>query len=149
MSITPINWYNDKHRWALIRHYSDHFDIVSQHTTPHKAVLQSQKWTQSDPWTYPDGNDYLNHFYDVEARDSATALELALAQEEIAAEDAAADRVSRFPRFDEPGGELLQPGDDDATLRTNCVVGAGGPNAEWPVPAASTTAPHPKPSALA
>ena len=22
-------------------------------------------------------------------------------------------RVSRFPRFDEPGGELLQPGDDD------------------------------------
>ena len=115
MSITPINWYNDKHRWALIRHYSDHFDIVSQHTTPHKAVLQCQKWTQGDPWTYPDGNDYLNHFYDVEARDSATALELALAQEEIAAEDAAADRVSRFPRFDEPGGELLQPGDDDAT----------------------------------
>ena len=113
MSITPINWYNDKHRWALIRHYSDHFDIVSQHTSPHKAILQSQKWTQGDPWTYPDGNDYLNHFYDVEARGSASALHLALARHQIAAEDAVAGRVSRFPRFDEPGGELLQPGDDD------------------------------------
>ena len=125
MSMTPIDWYNDKHRWALIRHYSNDFDVVSRHTTPHEAVLHCQKWIQGDPWTFPDGNDYLNHFYDVEARDRTAALELALARHQIAAEDAVAGRVSRFPRFDEPGGELLQPCDNDEPYeQTACSVPA-------------------------
>ena len=115
MSITPIQWTSNKHRWAVIRYFNNHSDtdLVSQHTSPHEAILRCQEWIQSDPWTFPDGDDTLNHYYDVEARGSAAALELALARQQIAAEDAAVGRVSRFPRFDEPGGKRLEPGEDD------------------------------------
>ena len=75
--------------------------------------MRCQEWIQGDPWTYPDGDGILNHYYDVEACDTAGALELAFARGQIAAEDIAAGQISRFPRFDEPGGKLLQPGQDD------------------------------------
>ncbi len=60
-----------------------------------------------------DGDGSLNHYYDVEARDTAAVLDLAVARQQIAAEEAAAGRLFRYPRFDEPGGKLLQPGEDD------------------------------------
>ena len=115
MRMIPIEWSSNQHRWALIRYYRNpsDSDLVSQHTTPREAVLRCQEWIQSDPWTYPEGDGILNHYYEVEARDNAGALDLAVERHRIAAEDFAAGRLSRFPRFDEPGGKLLQPGDDD------------------------------------
>ena len=102
-------------RWAVIRifnHPSDS-DWVSQHGSPREALLRCQQWIRRDPWTFPGDADTPNHYYDVEARDTAAALDLALARRQVAAEDAAAGRVSRYPRFDEPGGKLLTPGEDD------------------------------------
>ena len=115
MSITPIEWSSNTHRWAVIRYFKNpaDSDCVSQHTTPRQAILRCQQWIQSDPWTFPDGYGALSHYYDVEARDTAAAMDLAVARQEIAAEDAAAGRLSRFPRYDEPGGQELRPGDDD------------------------------------
>ena len=114
MSSTPIQWLSNVHRWAVIRYSSNPADStwVSQHKSARAALLRCQAWIQGDPWTFPD-EDTLSHFYDVEARDRAAALALALARHQVAAEDAAAGRLSRFPRFDEPGGQLLRPGEDD------------------------------------
>ena len=99
----------------MIRYFSTpaDFDWVSQHINPREALLRCQEWIRSDPYTFPGDDDTLNHYYDIEARDPAAALDLALARQQVAAEDAAAGRLSRFPRFDEPGGRLLQPGEDD------------------------------------
>ena len=115
MSMTLIGWKSDTHRWAVIRccDKPKDSDRVSQHSSPREAHLRCQKWIQGDPWTFPGSDDNLNHFYDVEARDLAAALDLALSRRPVSAEDAAAGRVSRFPRFHAPGGKLLTLGEDD------------------------------------
>ena len=126
MSITPIQWTSNKHRWAVIRYFNNpsESDWVSQHSTPREAVLRCQEWIQGDPWTYPEGDGILNHYYDVEARDPAAALDLAVARHQVATEDAAAGRASRFPRFEEAGGKLLQPGVDDEEPEEPIAVSA-------------------------
>lgn len=115
MSRTPISWLSNTHRWAVIRYFNNAADSdwVSQHSSPREGLLRCQEWIQGDPWTFPGDDDTLSHYYDVVARDGEAELDLALARQQVAAEDAAAGRLSRFPRFDAPGGRLLQPGEDD------------------------------------